>query len=138
MTSQRPTTAAGFGVRLVRCVLVAAAAAAASASAFAQGSDVDAGEAPTAMRFDAAPAASEAGAKGGGFAIPRHVIATGGGRSSGGAFAITGTLGQADADPLQPSTGGVFAITGGFWPGIAAAVPSGDALFANGFESGAP
>jgi hypothetical protein len=104
----------------------------------AHGSDVEAREPSTVVRLDAAPAVNEAGAKGGGFAVPRHVIAGGGGRSSGGAFAITGTLGQADTDPLQPSSGGAFAITGGFWPGIAAAVPSGDAVFANGFESGAP
>ncbi len=136
MMVQRPNRAAPFGLRLARCVLVAAAAA--SATAFAQGSDVDAGEPQTVQRFDAAPAVSEAGAKGGGFAVPRHVIAAGGGRSSGGAFAITGTLGQADADPLQPSTGGAFAITGGFWPGIAAAAPVGDAVFANGFEPGVP
>jgi hypothetical protein len=67
--------------------------------------------------------------------MPRHVIAGGGGQSSGGAFAIQGTIGQADADPLQPSTGGVFAISGGFWPGIEPSVPQGDAVFANGFEA---
>lgn len=78
--------------------------------------------------------ASQSIAKGTGFAIPRHVIANGGGDSSGGVFRIQGTIGQADADPLQPSTGGVYGITGGFWPGNAAITPSGDALFANGFE----
>lgn len=134
MRPQGRSTAARFSLRLARCVVVAAA----SAAVFAYGSDVEAGESPTVQRFDAAPAVNEAGAKGGGFAVPRNVIAGGGGRSSGGAFAITGTLGQADTDPLQPSSGGAFAITGGFWPGIAAAVPSGDALFANGFEPSAP
>lgn len=68
-------------------------------------------------------------------AIPRHVIAGGGGRSSGGVFAIQGTIGQPDADPLQPSSGGVFAITGGFWPGIEPPAPLGDPVFANGFEA---
>ncbi len=65
------------------------------------------------------------------FTNPRYVIANGGGSSSGGSFAISGTIGQADADPLQPSTGGTFAITGGFW-GTAAAQT--DGLFEDGFE----
>ncbi len=65
------------------------------------------------------------------FANRRYVIASGGGSSSGGSFAISGTIGQADADPLQPSTGGTFAITGGFW-GTAAAQT--DGLFEDGFE----
>ena len=65
----------------------------------------------------------------GGYGIDRHVIATGGGTSSGGAFAITGSIGQDDADPLQPATGGSYALTGGFWGD-----GSRDRIFANGFE----
>ncbi len=68
-------------------------------------------------------------------AIPRHVIASGGGDSSGGVFAIRGTIGQADSDPLQPSTGGGYAIIGGFWAGAPLSVPPADTVFANGFES---
>jgi hypothetical protein len=83
-------------------------------------------------------AQADASAKGGGFAIRRHAIAGGGGSSSGGAFTVAGTVGQADADPLQPSTGGVFGITGGFWPGTVPGAPQGDALFANGFEPPPP
>ena len=66
-------------------------------------------------------------------AIDRHVIADGGGASSGGLFAVRGTIGQADADPLQPSSGGVFAIMGGFWPGAPLAIAQ-ESVFANGFE----
>ena len=73
--------------------------------------------------------------KGTGFALARQVIAGGGGSSSGGAFAVSGTIGQADADPLHPATGGAYAITGGFWAGIAPAPPQGDPVFANGFEA---
>ncbi len=62
----------------------------------------------------------------------RAVIATGGGTSSGGDFSIDGTIGQADADPLQPSMGGDFAITGGFWFTLA---PAANELFADGFEA---
>ena len=67
--------------------------------------------------------------------VPRHVIATGGGRSAGGAWVIRGTVGQADAEPLQPSTDGAdfYAITGGFWPALPA--PRSDWLFADGFEA---
>jgi len=61
----------------------------------------------------------------------RAVIATGGGTSSGGIYSIEGTTGQADVDPLQPSTGGVFSITGGFWFAV---VPRPDSLFDDGFE----
>lgn len=68
-------------------------------------------------------------------ALPRHVIATGGGRSAGGAWVIRGTVGQADAEPLQPSTdgSGFYAITGGFWPALPA--PQSDWLFADEFEA---
>jgi hypothetical protein len=62
----------------------------------------------------------------------RSVIASGGGTSTGGNFAINGTIGQTDADPLQPSTGGTFAIIGGFW---FTAVPPPDGLLGDGFES---
>lgn len=89
---------------------------------------------PAAAPGMASVAAGEGQAKGTGFAVSRHVVAGGGGTSTGGAFAVSGTLGQPDADPLQPSSGGVFAVAGGFWPGIAAAAPRGDPLFANGFE----
>jgi hypothetical protein len=112
------------------CVLLAAGMASSRASA--GGMDVQARDAP---RAAAASAATLAPPKGMGFAVTRHVIAAGGGRSSGGTFAITGTVGQADADPLQPSAGGVFAITGGFWPGTAHSAPPGDTVFADGFES---
>lgn len=73
-------------------------------------------------------------AQGDAYAIDRHTVDAGGGTSSGGAFEIQGSIGQPDADPLQPSTGGVFDVTGGFWPGLAPAPPQPDALFANGFE----
>lgn len=62
----------------------------------------------------------------------RSVIASGGGTSTGGIFSIDGTIGQADVDPLQPSTGGNFAITGGFWFTEA---PRPDGLFDDGFEN---
>lgn len=62
----------------------------------------------------------------------RAVIASGGGTSTGGNFAIDGTIGQADVDPLQPSTGGAFAITGGFW---FTESPRPDGLFGDGFEN---
>ncbi len=71
--------------------------------------------------------------KGTGFAIDHYTIDNGGGTSTGGVFAVSGTIGQPDADPLQPSTGGVFAFTGGFWPIANVAAPP-DAIFANGFE----
>ena len=46
-------------------------------------------------------------------AMQRNVVAGGGGTSTGGAFALSGTVGQPDAS--TPLTGGAFALTGGFW-----------------------
>lgn len=80
------------------------------------------------------PAADPAVVAGGGaFALVRWTVDGGGGRSAGGPFAIHGTIGQPDADPLQPSTGGPFAVIGGLWPGLARA-PTGETVFADGFE----
>ncbi|HJU38755.1 MAG TPA: hypothetical protein VJ724_04225 [Tahibacter sp.] len=47
-------------------------------------------------------------------------------RSTGGVYALTGTVGQPDAGTLA---GGRFAIYGGFW-----APDTGDRLFADGFD----
>jgi hypothetical protein len=49
---------------------------------------------------------------GGNFDIVSYTIDGGGGRSTGGAFVVTGTIGQPDAGSM---TGGTFAVTGGFW-----------------------
>jgi hypothetical protein len=65
----------------------------------------------------------------------RHVVAAGGGDSRGGAFAVRGSIGQADAEPLQPSTGGAFAIIGGFWAGPATSAVLPREIFRDGFES---
>lgn len=43
----------------------------------------------------------------------RSVIAGGGGTSIGGAFTLSGTIGQPDA--TTPLTGGAFSLAGGFW-----------------------
>jgi hypothetical protein len=72
------------------------------------------------------------------YAVPRYVVASGGGTSSGGEFALQGSIGQLNADPLAPLSGGAFAVSGGFWPGIAPPAPSDDTLFASGFEPTAP
>ena len=46
------------------------------------------------------------------FSIDRFAIAGGGGASSGGAFALNGTLGQPDAGAMS---GGHYSLAGGFW-----------------------
>jgi hypothetical protein len=46
------------------------------------------------------------------FAITSSTIDCGGGSSSGGAFVVTGTIGQPDAGPAL--TGGAFTLSGGF------------------------
>ncbi len=48
------------------------------------------------------------------YGIPWWTIDGGGGASSGGSYAVTGTIGQPDAGTM---TGGPFTLVGGFWPG---------------------
>ncbi len=56
----------------------------------------------------------------------------GGGTSAGGNFSVSGTIGQVDADPLQPSSGANFEVVGGFW--VVSAAPAADPMFRDGFE----
>ncbi len=55
------------------------------------------------------------------FAISWATIDGGGGTSAGGAYTLSGTIGQHDAS--TPMTGGNYTLTGGFWPGAAAVGP---------------
>ena len=64
------------------------------------------------------------------FAITKSTIDNGGGTSSNGEYTITGTIGQADANP-QISTGGEFALAGGFWADATVI----DLIFKDSFES---
>src|SRR5437016_4213547 len=48
------------------------------------------------------------------YSVDWHTIGGGGGTSTGGVFAVNGTIGQPDAN-TQPMTGGNFSLTGGFW-----------------------
>ncbi len=47
------------------------------------------------------------------YSINWHKIAGGGGTSTGGVYAVSGTIGQHDAG--GPMTGGNYSLTGGFW-----------------------
>ena len=47
------------------------------------------------------------------YSIDWYKIAGGGGTSTGGVYAISGTIGQHDAG--GPMTGGSYSLTGGFW-----------------------
>jgi hypothetical protein len=77
-------------------------------------------------------AVSFAQSNGASFAIPRQTVDSGGGRSNGTNFTMTGTVGQADANF---SSGSTFQVRGGFW-GVASGGPVNnvDDLFKNGFE----
>lgn len=48
------------------------------------------------------------------YSLDWYTIDGGGGRSSGGPYSLTGTIGQPDA---AYSAGGNFELLGGFWPG---------------------
>jgi hypothetical protein len=56
---------------------------------------------------------AESGANGH-YELSWYTIDGGGGRSSGGPYVLTGTIGQPDA---AYSAGGNFELLGGFWPG---------------------
>jgi len=56
------------------------------------------------------------------------------GRSQGGNYILTGTVGQGDAEPRHPATASSYSLVGGFLPAARAELPEVDALFAVGFE----
>jgi hypothetical protein len=115
---------------IAAAIVLLASFAAIAGSSPTSGSPVD-------VSSSAAPVSDGASlddAKGSGLRVPNHVIAGGGGTSRGGAFAIVGTVGSVDPDPLQPSIGGAFTVVGGFWAGQTPRPPPADAVFANGFE----
>lgn len=82
-------------------------------------------------------AASSASA-GNTLSVDWSTIDAGGGTSTGGNYSVSGTIGQVDADPLQPSSGGNFALTGGFWVVANATTPASDLIFKDGFEAAIP
>jgi len=49
------------------------------------------------------------------YSIDWSTIDGGGGTSTGGAYSLSGTIGQPDAGTVG---GGTFTLSGGFWPGI--------------------
>ncbi len=53
------------------------------------------------------------------FTIPWSTLDSGGGTSSGGAFSVTGTIGQFDAHAAGAS-GGIFTLNGGYWAQVVA------------------
>ena len=56
---------------------------------------------------------------GGPYDLPWFTVSSGGGHSTGGDYALSGTAGQPDAGVL---TGGGYTLGGGFWGGGAVAV----------------
>jgi hypothetical protein len=55
------------------------------------------------------------------YSIDWFKVAGGGGTSTGGVYAVSGTIGQADAG--GPMTGGSYSLTGGFWSIYAVQTP---------------
>lgn len=65
------------------------------------------------------------------FTLPRWTIDGGGGASAGGAFTLTGTVGQPEGEGLAADG---LVLDGGFWPGGSGKTPG--PLFSDGFETG--
>jgi len=59
------------------------------------------------------------------YRVEPSTVANGGGRLAGGAFQLSGTIGQAQTSTLS---GSGYRFYGGFW------APASDAIFANGFD----
>ena len=62
------------------------------------------------------------------YAIVKFTVDGGGGKSTGGAYSVAGTIGQPDAS-VQDATGPGYSLTGGFWSRVV------DLLFRDGFEN---
>jgi len=77
-----------------------------------------------------AAASALAQSTGGDFELVKSTIDSGGGVSSGGAFLLTGTIGQPDASQ-QTAMGGEYSLAGGFW----ANATINDVIFKDSFES---
>jgi len=67
------------------------------------------------------------------FSIDWFTIDGGGGTSTGGVFAVSGTIGQPDAGPTL--NGGSYSVVGGFWNVLAAVQPPGAPLLAINFTA---
>jgi hypothetical protein len=76
-----------------------------------------------ALCFLGAPLASHAQS----LSIDWFTMDGGGGTSTGGVFAVSGTIGQPDAN-AQPLTGGNFSLVGGFWSLFAVQTPGAPVL----------
>jgi hypothetical protein len=63
--------------------------------------------------------AAAADTSGPGYEITWYTVDGGGGASSGGDYALDGTIGQADAGSLN---GGAYVLAGGFWAGLTTAL----------------
>ncbi len=72
-------------------------------------------------------------ASGGPYTLNKQVIAGGGERASGGSYLLIGTVAQSVTGPV---TGGSYSVQQGFLTQTASASQP-DAIFKNGFESGA-
>lgn len=70
---------------------------------------------------------------GGAYVMREQAIAGGGARATGGIYVLTGTLGQAEADPAS-AAGGSYRLTGGFH-GPHSAGPQEEVIFVDGFEN---
>lgn len=68
----------------------------------------------TSAHPEAGPAAIVPASSGGSYTLDWSTIDGGGGTSSNGSLALSGTLGQPDAGM---SSGGAYTVSGGFWAG---------------------
>lgn len=82
--------------------------------------------------FSVSAAVSAGPSSGGAFVLDPNTLDGGGGASTGGAFTLSGTIGQPDASNAM--TGGAFQLTGGFWRQAAGGGGGPGAIFQDSFE----
>jgi hypothetical protein len=83
-----------------------------------------------------AQAGIDVAAADGPYAVDWHSIDGGDVRAAGAGHAVHATVGQPDAEPLQPAAGGPYALVSGFHAIEGKALS--DALFRDGFEATVP
>ncbi len=86
------------------------------------------------LLLGAGSASGQTQGSGGSYSIDHYSIDNGSASMSAESFVVVGSVGQPDAEPLQPAGAGNFQLVGGFWAGVSQATAPADLLFYSGFE----
>ena len=82
----------------------------------------------------AAPAADASLNQGQPYQVDVYSIDAGGQHAAGGSFALEGSAGQPESNPLGAVAGGQFSVAGGVWPALGTPPTLTDTIHTDGFE----